>query len=46
MNRGESCSKCKHEEKVVEENYLHDILNLWSKGNEAVCLAEAGLLQE
>jgi hypothetical protein len=40
LNYDDSCSDCRHQQKDKNRDYLHDVLNVWSKGKEAVRAAE------
>lgn len=45
LNQGNSCSDCGHQNKDRKEDYLNDVLNVWPKGREAVCVAQKGVTQ-
>ena len=36
LNRGISCSNCEHQDQGKNKDYLHDVLNVWPRGKEAV----------
>ncbi len=40
LNHWKSCSDCRYQHEDKNRDYLHDVLNLWAKGEEAVYATE------
>ena len=36
LNHEQRCLECRHQQEDENKDYLHDVLNVWSRGKEAV----------
>jgi len=45
LNHKDKCSECKYQKKDKNKDYLHDLLNVWPKGDEAMCAAEGEAIE-
>jgi len=46
LNYENKCSECRYQQKDGGKDYLHDVLNLWTKGKEAAYVTEFALSQK
>lgn len=43
LNYENKCLECRYQQKDENRDYLHDVLNAWPKGKEAVYVTEPAL---
>jgi hypothetical protein len=48
LNNDNKCFSCKyqHEDRAKDQDYLHDVLNIWPQGKEAAGVTESAFSQK